>query len=734
MNPDTTPLPRLARPGLALALGLLLLAAAPLARAYNAILNDNFAAGAAPWTLKLGGGASATLGTDDGWGRVLIANGGTSKSHVNLEHELQHPLVNGVTYTIAFDAKAASSKSIDVLLRDGSTVHGGTYGITVSTTPNRHTITYTHTGATTDTAELSLRIGGDTATLHIDNVVVTRQGQSSQLLSKVGGAWQFNTLSVGGQSWNAGTYDFSYAGYQYGEREEFIDIPSATQTISATSGEDITAKLNAALAALPPGGGTVVIPAGNFRIGTGVTGDAVVVSTDNTVIKGAGPGLTTLTIDPTYHSAASPGDRREAAFSHAAVTFRKPDAANWIYGNAPANAAKVSAPVALGSRTITVSDPANKLASATHVVVRQIMWPAFVQAYAYDPGSSRPYKWTNYDDDVPLFSAPKYALTYYRRIVSRDGNTLTLDIPIPHPLDPADADITVVPRSPTSFVQNSGLQDLTIVAPPEDGVANPEDSTGTSVMATGLLNGLFKDVELAGFRSLGFATTYAVNTTFLRCSALDALNCGKGGNGYGFYIRGQNLLYKNCVADNVRHGYTTAAPQTSNIVLKNCASFFYRFHSSITDGGESVDDTHLQFSHGILWDNHYAHEAGLLMINRGSLSSLAYETCGWTIVWNYENEGFNTLDAHDKDLRHNLLGVTPAMFGIVVGAHKGTGPAIRVQDGYARYPATTWGSQVTSSSLHVGPVANRVLYEHTGSPVAESIYDIQFAQRAKLLP
>lgn len=39
--------------------------------------------------------------------------------------------------------------------------------------------------------------------------------------------------------------------------------------------------------------------------------------------------------------------------------------------------------------------------------------------------------------------------------------------------------------------------------------------------------------------------------------------------------------------------------------------------------------------------------------------------------------------------------------------------------------------------LFAAPLAhayNRVLYEHTGSPVAESIYDIQFAQRAKLLP
>jgi hypothetical protein len=719
-----------------------LLAAVP-ARAINAILNDNFISGTDPWSLKLASGAAATLDNDAGWGRVLITNGGSSKSAVAFEQPLSQPLIAGVTYTIAFDARADATKSIDVLLRSTSpaaTIYSSTYGISVGTSSTRTTITYTHGGSDVSDAKISLRIGGNLTPLYIDNVVVTRQGSPSQLLSKVGGVWQFNTLSVGGKSWNAGTYDFSYAGYNYGEREAFTGIPASTQTISAVANEDITDKINAALAALPSGG-TVIIPAGTFRIGAGKTGKAISVTTDNTVIKGAGMGVTTLKVDATYHAATDLADRQDATFASGVINFYKTNSGGWFYGSIQPNSATVSATVPLGARTITVSDPYNKITTATGIVIRQIMWSSLVSSFANNPSyNPKPLRWTDYDSaNVPLFSDPSYSFCYYRRILSRSGNVLTLDAPIPHELNPVNAMITVTSRAPSAFLNNSGLQDLTLTADPEDGVANPEDSLGATVMVTGVLDGLFKNVDIDSFRNLGIATTYAVNTSFLNCTTANAFNCGGGGSGYGFYIKGQNLLYKNCNAINVRHGYTTAASQTCNIVIKNCSSIDYRFHTSVTTGGESVDDTHLQLAHGILWDNHYSNEAGLLMINRRELSPRAYATCGWSIVWNYENEGFNTLDAYGKDLRHNLLGVTPAEFGMVIGAHAGQGPAgIRIKDGYTRENTTQssadWGIDITTPTLQVGSQSNRVLFELATQPVAESLYDIQFAQRTKLLP
>lgn len=714
--------------------GLLLSAFVPVvpAHALNFITNDNFISDTAPWSVAVASGSAATLSNSNGWGRVTITNGGSSKSSVSLQQTLRETLIVGVTYTIAFDVKADAAKTIDAVIRDSaSTVIGGTYGINVSTTSSRQTITYTHGGSDAVNARLSFRIGGNTTAVEIDNVVFTRQGAASQLLAqKPDGTWDFNTLTVGGKDWSANVYDFSYAGYQYGERESFVGIPSTTQTISAVTNENITDKLNAAIAAMP-GGGTVLIPTGTFVIGAGSLVDSVNVTTDNIVIKGAGMGSTILKVNPLYHSSPTLSSRQTASFGTGVINFYKGSSSNWMYGGTTTT---VTTTVPLGAREITVAN-ASSFAVGTTIIVRQIMWHDFIQANAYN-ASKAPFalRWTNYDSsNNPLYTDKSNSFCYYRKILSKDGNKLDLDVPIPHKLDPADMSISVAALS-VSSLENSGMQDLTISSSSEDGVTDNQTAIGTSVMIKGLKNGLFKNIDLDGFRSLGFATAYPVNVSFINCTASNAMNCGGGGAGYGFYIKGQNLLYKNCSAIDVRHGYTTAAAQTCNVVIKNCASLDYRFNTDITTG-ESVDDTHLQYAHGILWDNHYSKEAGLLMINRGTLSTDAYETCGWSIVWNYENEGFNSKSSTNNDIRHNFLGVTPAEFGLVIGAHAGNGPAgIRVHDGYARYPATVWGTAITSASLQVGPNSNRVLFELTGGPVKESLYDIQFNQRAKLVP
>ncbi len=706
----------------------------PSVRALNLITNDNFIADTHPWELHLGWACSATLTNADGWARANITAGGSAKSGVSIEQQLGEPLLNGVIYTIAFDLMADASKTIDVVVLNSSrAIMGGFYNIPATTTPTRRKLTYTHSQADAVGAYLSFRVGGNTTAASIDNVVFARQGVASQLLTRnPDGTWSFPTVNVGGKSWNAGAYDFSYAGYNYGEREELIDIPAATQTISAVNDEDITDKLNAALALLP-GGGTVIIPAGTFRIGTGGTDKVVTVDTDNTVIRGAGMGVTTLKVDPTYHPTS-----QQATFGNGVITFTKPFASNWYYGWTRTTATQS---VPLGARSITVAD-ASSISPGDTIVVRQIMWQSFVEQYAYNASKApKPWRWTNYDaNNVPLFTDKGYSFRYYLKVLSKSGpnnNTLNFDVPIPHELNLANGEVTVGPPNYT-LLRNCGMQDLTFTAEPEAGVDPAQNSLGSTIVVGGLYNGLFKNIEIASFRSLAFATNHSVNVSFLNCIAANSINGGVGGAGYGFYIRAQNVLYKNCFADRCGLGYTTASPTASNVVIKNCRSLYPRWNPERTSGPQ-VDDSHLKFSHGILWDNHYSMEVGLIMTNNGTLSTDAYETCGWSVVWNYENEGYNTKTVTATgtyDRRHNFLGTTPAEFGMVIGAHAGSGPdGIRVHDGYTRYPSTYIGVPVAiSQNLQVGTVVNRVLYEYTGQPVAESLYDVQFAQRPKLLP
>lgn len=511
-------------------------------------------------------------------------------------------------------------------------------------------------------------------------------------------------------------------------------MPAASITLVAAPGANITQALNQAIADLPEGGGTVRIPAGTYEIGRAEEPRTVTVNRDNVFLRGAGVGLTTLRVSAEYHAPADVhGNRLPNTYNEGVINFAKGDSAGWRYGP---NGAGIAAPVEIGSREITVDNP-GAFSVGDRIVIRQQFWREFVEAYAFNPVQypARPWRWAKYDAaGAPLFTDKANSFTYRRKVVAKVGATLRLDVPLPRRLDVADQAVSVAVLH-TPLLRNCGMIGLTLTAVPEAGVELARDSLGATLMVGGLEDGLFRDVHIASFRSLAFATAYAVNVSFIECRASDALARGDGGKGYGFYVRGQNLLYQRCIAERVRHGYTTASAHTSNVVFKDCQSFDYGFDAGMPPG-EYVDDTHLMYSHGVLWDGHRSRRAGLLMVNRGDLSS-GYQTCGWAVVWNYRNEGEApgwpgpATEDHEvgHDCRENLLALSPVEFGFVVGAHVGAGPkGLRVYDGYTRWPDTNFGTLVTNPALHVGP-SGKVLYEHVGAPVAYSLYEALLASR-----
>lgn len=743
-KPRPIPVRARALPGLLLALAFAVAQALLPARAFL-VANGDFSAGTAPWALITSTSASATLSASGGEGRVNITAGGTSRSHVTLRQPLAGPLAAGVTYVITFDARADSPKPFDVLFRAATyTVLGGVYGLTAGPTPAPYVVEYTHLATDAADARLDFRLGANNTGITIDNVVVAPKGKISQLLTRdAAGRWVFPAVTLGDREWRANAYDFSYAGYRYGEREQPDGVPSAVVTLDVTPGENITKALNTAIQSLrATEGGTVLIPAGTYEIGaykmdTPEAQRVVTIDHDNVFLRGAPGGATVLRVSADYHPPG--GD----TYNEGVITFSRDDSQGWHYSP---NGTAATRPVEFGSREIEVENPGNFEVHDV-IVIRQQMWRSFVEMYAFDPvtAPSRPWRWASYDAAGNVaFEHGKNSFTYRRRVLGKEGSVLRLDVPIPRRLDPADARVNVI-RTHVALLRNCGLIDLTFTAVPEAGVTKAQDSLGSTLMIRGLLDGLFRNVNIASFRSIAFGTGFASHLSFIECRAADALNRGEGGRGYGFYIRGQNLLYLRCTAERLRHGYTTASPQTSNVVIKDCVSNDYTFNSDLPPG-EYVDDTHLKYSHGLLWDGHRANEAGLLMVNRQRHSgNEAYETCGWAVVWNYRNEGnspgFQGTPTKDysrgHDCRETTLALTPQGFGLVIGAHAGSGPdGLIVRDGYKWLPTvprmtTDKGRIVTNPALHV-PAHSRVLYEHVGSPVAYSLYEALFASREPL--
>src|SRR5690606_2391623 len=144
---------------------------------------------------------------------------------------------------------------------------------------------------------------------------------------------------------------------------------------------------------------------------------------------------------------------------------------------------------------------------------------------------------------TPLFSSGSFSLAYYRNVLDQTVNgttrTLHLDVPLPHELTPpdsvdADGDPAVDPspdfqpitvsKKQTPLLTNCGMHDLTSDAENEAGVADPPNAAGATVMVSGLYNGLFKNIDIDRFRSIGFGTSYPVNTSFINCTASNAMN------------------------------------------------------------------------------------------------------------------------------------------------------------------------------------------------------------------
>lgn len=66
----------------------------------------------------------------NGWGRVDITAGGSARRDVSIGQKFRELLLNGVTYTVAFDLRADASKTIDVaVLNSSGAVFGGLGGV-----------------------------------------------------------------------------------------------------------------------------------------------------------------------------------------------------------------------------------------------------------------------------------------------------------------------------------------------------------------------------------------------------------------------------------------------------------------------------------------------------------------------------------------------------------------------------------------------------------------------------
>lgn len=239
--------------------------------------------------------------------------------------------------------------------------------------------------------------------------------------------------------------DFSYAGYQRGERP----IPRRATQVSVTQfgakadddGDD-TAAFQNAIKASP--GKVIAVPAGRY-----VLSDRLVIDTSGTVLRGAGEGRTTLHF-------TRPLEQIEP---NAGRTGHGTPTTNWSWSGGliligregkPAEGAAIPfEPTDRGSRVLQLPGPGLGLGDELYIEARNDESNALAKhLYAGDVGPR--------DTDLKSIHAAQVA-----RVVRIDGDAVTLDRPLRFDIRPAWA--TLKRFEPA--VTQSGVEGLTIDFP-----------------------------------------------------------------------------------------------------------------------------------------------------------------------------------------------------------------------------------------------------------------------------
>lgn len=509
-------------------------------------------------------------------------------------------------------------------------------------------------------------------------------GWTSALLSRNpdSGAPEPRRLTFAGRTW--ALPDFSYAGYRLGAASLASGIPC--NTLVGDSGVDITARLQGAVNSLGQGGGgTVTIPAGRY-----VVSDSIEVPFDNVSIVGAGSDRTVLNIPASYDPQMDP-DEGVFTFGKRTGGWNKA----WV-DRGPV-LAEVTGAIEPGQSYIDVRD-ASKVDAGDWVIVTQYQWPAFSRQHS---GGSWP-SYAGFPAD-PLKANREFSYAYLRQVVSKNGQRLALDAPIPWRLDPADNPVRL--RSPDNSIArlhtNVGLAGVSIEFERNDNGPGGRPS-GSAVYFEGVRDGWVYDVDIRNFPRNGIYMDHAARITVLQSAVTDAQDKGVGGYGYGIQVKSsQNVLLRRNWVANTRHGYTSRGALTSLLVHSDNDSL----------ASDLEDDTHFAMSQGVLWDAHRLQlGTGMLGIYRGAESGGAHESLGTAVYWN--------LRGHGTPPGTGKLRLNPASAGWAVVAGASNIGAIEVGRTLADaepIPANN-GLQVATRRDSPGPGSRdqNVLYEGLG--------------------
>lgn len=465
-----------------------------------------------------------------------------------------------------------------------------------------------------------------------------------------GGAWQSSVVYYenGGLKYVADAEgnripDFSYVGYKYGEDLPHVPV---VHSISPIEGDN-TAHIQAAVdhvGSLPQDGDGF---RGALLLGPGIysTNNIVRVPYDGVVIRGSGAG-TDPAVDTVISSTRSGTDA-------CVVLLGNPDSnTGWNGAVSGTTTTVTDSVVPIGEKTFNVED-ASRFEVGDMVAVLQTPSSAWFSAVDQG-GTAGDTPWGELDSS--------FAIHYLRFVGAVQKSALTVDAPLYHRMENKYGDIQIYKYDTSvkgrKIYRRLGIENLRIDIQTNGGT--DEDHTETAVRFQGVIDGWARDVTALHFKKAGFSVQRSSRITVESCLAGPPVSQITGGRRYNFDVDagGQQVLFKDCVATDARHGFVANGATSSNGIVVVGGELQNNFTGS---------EGHRHWSLGMLFDSSSltSHGAGdhrgYCAYNRGDWGT----SHGWgsanSVLWNIASvEGTSNVVQKPPTAQNWAIGVDHA--------------------------------------------------------------------------
>lgn len=389
--------------------------------------------------------------------------------------------------------------------------------------------------------------------------------------------------------------DFSYAGYRGGG----VALPHVpvVRTVAPSGGDDTAAIQHAIdeVSALPAKDGfrgALLLSPGAFQLSGTLN-----INVSGVVLHGSGTAASGTTLNLTGEP-------------HAAIAITGSQKAKAL--GTPAHIAQPYVPS--GAQTIML-DEASAFAPGDTIRITRFTTPQWLHFMGMDTmvRDGKPETWVG------------NSIATTRTVAARQGNVLTLDVPLTDSYDraflpPEGAEVTKIEVS--GGIEQDGIESLHIAAPARTVALS--DPLFRAINLHGLHDGWLRDVVIdettEGIDMAEDTSRITVEDVALRHTTAITSPAKPADSS----MRGGQLLLLRCSSTGNEEFYviTGARNQGPNVILDS------------TFQGNGHVQPHQRWATGLLVDNVHVPGGGIDLMNRGQMGSGHGWTMGWGVVWN----------------------------------------------------------------------------------------------------